>query len=71
MQEKYKINSNIKLKQFFLCIIVRWHSPSPLRMHYLEFPAAVVDWSVAAEQDALEGLTELRTENGINDLQGR
>lgn len=42
--------------------------PSPLRMHYLEFPAAVVDWSVAAEEDALEGLPELRAENCVDDL---
>lgn len=39
-------------------------------MHYLELPAAVVDWSVAAEEDALEGLSELRTEDGVNNLQG-
>jgi len=40
-------------------------------MHYLELPAAVVDWSVAAEEDALEGLTELRAEDGVDDLQER
>jgi len=39
-------------------------------MHYLELPAAVVDWSVAAEEDALEGLSELRTEDGVDNLQG-